>query len=129
MEKTFCKNCVKRGTCRAICPELEIHLKEDIEVPQREFTIGLILYPIREWSTMKDKIRLSPRQAELVSLLLQGYEKDYIMEKLILSSNTYDKQLQRIRDAINKHDSTSSKEEENKGGPDPIPPDQKGGCK
>jgi DNA-binding CsgD family transcriptional regulator len=60
--------------CQSICPELEFHLKNDIEVPQRELTIGQPIYghdiawPPSSCLTMKER--------EIFTLLSRGMTRD-----------------------------------------------------
>lgn len=77
MGQEFCLDCGKRGVCAEICPELELHLKRDIEVPQRERTIGLPRYgkmPNR-LANITPKVHLSNQQIDRIIRTLKTYKR------------------------------------------------------
>lgn len=96
-QNQFCQNCPpeQKQACKAICPEVEEHLKKEVEVPQRELTIGL---PVpKPWPDLISNTYLTDREREIVTLLGKGISRHDICQLLNIKRVDLRMHLTRIK--------------------------------
>lgn len=94
MSKQYCKTCLQKPSCKTICPELEKHLKNDIEVPQREF-------PIDDFQYEDDSIfKMWPKKTTIESILLLFFVDHKTQTEI---ANTICKSQQYVSKVIRKY--------------------------
>lgn len=77
----LCQECPQKNLCSSLCPEAELYAKQ-VEVPQKEKTIGLVRY-----GKFPDPMKkLSKREKQIVTLLANGRTRKEICQLLEIST-------------------------------------------
>jgi hypothetical protein len=97
MDQKFCVECAKKNRCYSLCGELATHLKADIEVSQKEITVGLPGGNIGAMPDIVRKFTLTERQAEVAACLLQGMDVKDVAKKLQISVRACNYLIENIR--------------------------------
>lgn len=91
----LCQSCPSKSVCNSACPELELHLKEEIEITQREKTIGTPIYsPAIRWPSA---VALTRGEREIVTLLGKGLSRDDVCETLDITRHNLRMHLTRLK--------------------------------
>jgi len=103
MDNVLCSECADRETCTELCKEVEDYISQD-EVRWRESPVTIYTFGeelrVFDVDTEEDKFFLTPKEKEVLRMVVEGEKRSDIAKSLMISIRTVDTHMLNIRKKV-----------------------------